>query len=287
MLIRHLDYFVTLAEEAHFGRAAELCGISQPALSQAIRKLEEDLGAPLIVRGQRFEGLTAEGEKVLAWGRQILSDYGSLRADLGGRRKGGLTGVLRLGVDAAAMPLMPAFCERFETRNPLARIRIDGLSPPQILAGIGDSTLDGGFGWATGAAGLRAVPLWPQAIVFACRSDHPFASGEDIALRDAATQPLCNLPDLPVILPPATRPMICSDLSAVLAHLRTGRWCALVPAGIAALLSDPDDIRLLAITDTGPAQRIGAFVPVRPLQSPMVRAFAETIDAMAPPDPAA
>ncbi len=113
MLIRHLKFFVTLAEEQHFGRAAEQCSVTQPTLSQAIRKLEEDLNLSLIVRGHRFLSLTAEGEKVLRWGRQILADYESLHDDLRGRKKGGLTGTLRLGVipGALAISLLAALTE--------------------------------------------------------------------------------------------------------------------------------------------------------------------------------
>src|ERR1700689_4870294 len=97
MLIRHLFYFVTLARERHFARAAAACNVAQPTLSAAIRKLEDDLGARLVIRSHRFAGLTPEGERVLAWARQILSDYSSLREDLSTLRRG-LVGTLRLGV---------------------------------------------------------------------------------------------------------------------------------------------------------------------------------------------
>jgi Bacterial regulatory helix-turn-helix protein, lysR family len=67
MLVRHLSYFVTLARERHFARAAEACNVAQPTLSAAIRKLEEDLEARLVIRSHHFVGLTPEGERVLAW----------------------------------------------------------------------------------------------------------------------------------------------------------------------------------------------------------------------------
>ncbi len=285
MLIRHLDFFVTLAEEAHFGRAAELCGVSQPALSLAIRKLEDDLGTPLILRGQRFHGLTAEGEKVLLWGRQILSDYGNLRSDLSGRRKGGLTGELRLGVAAPVMPLIPGFCEAFETRNPLSRIRIETLSPAQIEAGLADFTLDGGFCWLPArrakADQTRQIPLWQSQLRFACRADHPFAQGGPISLSDVATQPLCLIADMP--LPPglARRPAIlCSGLDTVLTHLRNGGWCSLVPDSFAALLPEGDEISLIPLTDAPEPVQIGGLLLRREPQSPMVRAFDETLTAL-------
>lgn len=112
MLVRQLSYFVTLARERHFARAAEACNIAQPTLSAAIRKLEEDLDAQLVVRSHKFVGLTPEGEKLLIWGRQILTDYNSLREDLSGLRSG-LTGTLRLGVIPAAMPMVALLSASF------------------------------------------------------------------------------------------------------------------------------------------------------------------------------
>ena len=286
MLIRHLEFFVTLAEEGHFGRAADLCGVSQPALSLALRKLEDDLGMPLILRGQRYQGLTAEGEKVLLWGRQILADFGNLKADLSGRRKGGLTGTLRLGVSPAAMPLLPQFCDCFERRNPLARIEVAMLDQSQIEAGLTDFSLDGGLGWlptrSTKADQMQRVPLWQVGLAFACRADHPFASGGPISLADAATQPLCQIADLAHPLREARQPAIlCAGLDAVLAHLRSGAWCALVPTSLAHLLAEADDLRLIPLTDphAGPLPMGGSLVGRAP-QSPMVRAFADALTGL-------
>ena len=102
MLIRHLTYFIALAREQHFARAAEACNVTQPTLTAAIKKLEEDLGVRLVIRDHRFVRLTEEGEKLLLWGRQILVDYGSLKDDLAGLSRG-LVGTLHLGVIPAAM----------------------------------------------------------------------------------------------------------------------------------------------------------------------------------------
>src|SRR3546814_9214961 len=102
MFILQLAYFVTLSKERHFARPADASPITQPTLAAAIRKLEEGLGVPLVARGHRFTGLTPEGEKLLAWSRQILTDYQSLINDLAGARTG-LVGELRFGVIPAAM----------------------------------------------------------------------------------------------------------------------------------------------------------------------------------------
>ncbi|MFZ0693530.1 MAG: LysR family transcriptional regulator, partial [Alphaproteobacteria bacterium] len=70
--LRHFRYLVALASEKHFGRAAKRCNVSQPTLSAAIRQMEAELGVPIVERGQRFQGLTPEGQKVLDWAHLIL-----------------------------------------------------------------------------------------------------------------------------------------------------------------------------------------------------------------------
>lgn len=70
MLFRQLEYFVAVAREQHFARAAKACYVSQPALSAAIAKLENELGVSLINRGHSFGGLTPEGERLVIWARR-------------------------------------------------------------------------------------------------------------------------------------------------------------------------------------------------------------------------
>ena len=70
-MIDRLEMFVALAAERHFGRAAEVCGVTQPSLSAGIRALEDQLGVQLVYRGSRFQGLTPEGQRVLDWARRI------------------------------------------------------------------------------------------------------------------------------------------------------------------------------------------------------------------------
>lgn len=294
MLIRHLDFFVTLAETRHFGRAAELCGISQPALSLAIRKLEDDLGSSLILRGQRFMGLTPDGEKVLVWGRQILAGYGNLRDDLSGRRKGGLTGQLRLGVIASAMPLLPLFSARFEERNPMASIAVTLLPPEGIADALADFTIDGGLTWIEGGPSVRSaasgpvitsIPLRQDRLIFACRSDHPFASAPVLSWRDAATQPLCLTPDAlagPLAargLKPAIR---CASLDAVLAHLRAGLWCAVVPESFRQMAGPGDDLAFCSLTTPEVAPTLGLRLALREPQSPLVQALHDVALSLQP-----
>ncbi|MEC9462732.1 MAG: LysR family transcriptional regulator, partial [Pseudomonadota bacterium] len=87
-MIDKLEFFIALARQQHFGRAAEECGITQPTLSAAIRQLEEQLGVVLVVRGSRFLGLTPEGQRVLEWARRIVGDTRTMREEMRAARRG-------------------------------------------------------------------------------------------------------------------------------------------------------------------------------------------------------
>ena len=100
-------YLVALAKERHFARAAASCNISQPAMSAAIRQLEEELGVMLVERDKRFNGFTPEGQEVLLWARRMLADEESLRQGIHNAQRS-LTGNLKLGVIPSALPLVPA-----------------------------------------------------------------------------------------------------------------------------------------------------------------------------------
>ena len=82
MFIRQLYYLTALSKEKHFARAAEVCHVSQPTLSAGIQRLEEELGVAIVKRAQRFEGFTAEGERVLAWAQHIQANWDGLKQDV-------------------------------------------------------------------------------------------------------------------------------------------------------------------------------------------------------------
>jgi DNA-binding transcriptional LysR family regulator len=241
MLVRHLSYFATLARERHFARAAELCNITQPTLSAALRKLEEDLGAPLVVRNQRFIGLTSEGEKVLAWSRQILTDYTSLRDDLSGMKRG-LTGTLHLGVIPAAMPAVAFVTARFCERHPAAKVEIQSMTSRAIQNALDRFEIDGGMTYLDNEplANVRRVALYREHFVFAVRREHPLAGRQEMSWSEASKQRLCLLSEdmqnrriidtlahsVGVVIQPE---IVSNSYLAVCAHLRQGRWASIVP----------------------------------------------------------
>lgn len=130
MLFRQLEYFVAVAQERHFARAAEKCYVSQPALSSAIAKLERELNVTLINRGHSFEGLTREGERLVVWAKRILAEHAAFKAEVDAVRSGitdasarhgshrvndgipGAVGVLLGAPVGEGASLFPAGCDR-------------------------------------------------------------------------------------------------------------------------------------------------------------------------------
>src|SRR6185369_12588318 len=94
-LIDKLELLLALAKERHFGRAAESCGVTQPTMSTSLKQLEEILGVILVQRGSRFQGFTAEGERVLDWARRIVGDARAMRQEIKGL-KDQLSGEIRI-----------------------------------------------------------------------------------------------------------------------------------------------------------------------------------------------
>src|SRR5215470_494269 len=97
-----LEFLLAVARERHFGRAAEVCGVTQPTLSSGIRQLEESLGVLLVHRHSRFHGLTPEGERVVEWARRIVGDTRAMRQELEAL-KHGLVGHLRIAAIPTAL----------------------------------------------------------------------------------------------------------------------------------------------------------------------------------------
>jgi len=285
MLVRHLLFFVTLAQERHFKKAAEACNITQPTLSAAIRKLEEDLGATLIVRGHRYLGLTPEGEKALAWGRQILADYESLRDELHGTRKG-LTGTLRLGVIPAAMPSVSFLTERFCERHPEVRVDIRSVTSRAIQRGLDDFEFDGGLTYLDNEPleNVDRTPLYREHYVFVCQPDHPLADSKTVSWARAVQEPLCLLSEdmqnrrilngIAASVGLTVAPSIVSNsFLGVCAHLRNGVWCGIVPHTFFYIFGPASGLMSIDLAEPTVEHAIGLVLSARSPRSPMASAL--------------
>lgn len=141
--LRHLRYFLAVAEEKHFGRAADRLHMAQPPLSSQIKQLETELGIVLLERTTRKVELTDAGALLMERARQILADVEAMKSDVAevGR---GAAGVLRIGfAGTATYRLMPEIVRVARERLPLVRLQISGeLLTPQMEAGLLENRLD-------------------------------------------------------------------------------------------------------------------------------------------------
>jgi DNA-binding transcriptional LysR family regulator len=272
MLLRHLSYFVTLARERHFARAAELCNVAQPTLSAAIRKLEDDLDVRLVLRDHRFVGLTPEGEKLLAWGLQILADYNSLRDDLTGLQRG-LTGVLRLGA------------------VPAATVEIQSMTSRAIERALDAFEIDGGLTYLENEplANVRRVPLYRERYVFVAHRDRIKTINQTITWREAASHRLCLLGEdmqnrrildkIASTIGIAIKPEIVSNsFLGICSHLRHGEWASIVPHTFFYAFGITPRLVVLDLVEPSHSQAIGLVLSDRNPPSPMVGALLGSIE---------
>lgn len=180
MELRHLRYFVTLAEELHFTRAARRLGMAQPPLSQQIRQLETELATPLFERGTRRVALTEAGRMLLPEARAALAQ--AARAETVARRAGrGEIGELRVGLFATA-PLLPEFTRAvlaFRTRLPDVHLALTESPTLEQIEALRSGQLDAGFlrcpSSADIPADLEAVEMAREPLIVLLREDHALA----------------------------------------------------------------------------------------------------------------
>ncbi len=242
MLFRQLEYFVALAREQHFARAAAACYVSQPALSSAIHKLEQELKVTLIYRGHTFQGLTPEGERLVIWARRILSEHDSFKAEVQAV-KSGLTGTLRLGTVPTASTTAALPIEAFAAVHPLASIRLQTrLSSDELVRMIAEFELDAAIMGRDPAdeAGLETVTLYEEEYLLVVPRELLPDRASTMAWTDAHRLPLVLLDQRMhsrrvvdqafaahgVVIEPQVETDSVASLHAL---VRTGRWASIVP----------------------------------------------------------
>lgn len=285
MFVRQMHYLVALSREKHFGRAAEACHVSQPTLSAGIRKLEQELGLPVVVRGHRFLGFTAEGERVLAWARQIAADYESLRQERADP-SGGLSGTLRVGAIPAATAAAPALLAPFRDRHPEVKVQMLTLSSAAIQRGLDELDLDAGITYLENEPlnRVRRVPLYTERYVFVTRADDPLARRRSIRWAEAAGQPLCLLtPDMQnrriidhvmteagLVSQPAIET---NSFMGVWSFVRRGPWTSIVPEASFQGLGDAADLVAVPLVEPVHVQPVGLVLSDRDPLSPVAAAL--------------
>lgn len=205
-VLASMRYLAALNEHRHFGRAAQACHITQPALSNALRALEGEFGVLIVKRGRAFEGFTVEGEAVLATAQRMLQEQELLRERL--RSEAGQPrGRLRLAAVPTGMTILSRFAIALQKRHPGVAPTVVSLSSLEIETALDSMSLDLALGY-TDRTRVRHVSLavWPQCIETyylvqrkpgPVRPGRAVRIGEPVGWAEAATLPLCLLtPDM-------------------------------------------------------------------------------------------
>ena len=156
-------YLAALEQHRHFGRAAAACHITQPALSNALRALESHLQVAIVRRGRQYEGLTPEGEQVLASAHRMLREQETLEQELASGL-GLPRGRLLIGAVPTALPVAARFAARLVQQHPGIRPQVRSLSSQQIETGLEDLSLDLGLGFTDRVAAHARLKVWPQYV---------------------------------------------------------------------------------------------------------------------------
>ena len=190
--LRHLRYFVAVAEELHFGRAAERLGIQQPPLTQQIQRLEAAVGAPLLVRRPRVR-LTPAGEVLLAHARRLLAQAGR-GVEEARRAARGQAGVLTVGFAASTLPTLLAGAIRaFRDAAPGVELRLRELPSAAQGAALRDQAIDLGVSREPAAEeGIAIEVLLEEELVAVLPPGHPLAGKGDIPLAALAAEPFVH-----------------------------------------------------------------------------------------------
>lgn len=265
--IKQLRYFEALARHRHFGRAAEACGISQPALSVQIKELEAMLGATLVERGARQVGLTRLGEALFARARRILTEVGEL-GDLARSASGPFTGQLRLGMIPTIAPylLVPVISE-LGTQMPGLELQPRETVTRRLIADLLDAQLDAAIvALPISEPALEEYPLFDEDFVLVrpqTEAHAPVPSPDKLqqmrlllleeghCFRDQALS-YCAVNDAP----PRTL-MEGSSLSTLVQMVGAGLGVTLIPEMAVALETRLAPVSLARFPAPAPARRIG------------------------------
>ncbi len=293
MLFRQLEYFVAVARERHFARAADACFVSQPALSSAIAKLERELNVTLINRGHSFAGLTPEGERLVVWAKRILAEHDSFKTEVLAMQSG-ITGTLRLGTVPTASLITPLPVAAFCSAHPLAKVQVSsGLSTTELHQRLRDFEIDAAIGFfgEDDQQAFEISPLYEERYVLLVPENMLPAGGRPPSWAEIAQLPLVLLtPEMRVrrIIDQAfaendvvAGPQIETDsVASMHEYVATGMWASIVPH---TWLRTPPPPRTAVVNLVDPAPRAQLVVATNGglPGSPIARAFAAAARGLA------
>ncbi|KAM3100511.1 LysR family transcriptional regulator [Phormidesmis sp. 146-12] len=195
MELRHLRYFVTLAEELHFGRAAERLHIAQPPLSHQIRQLETELGFSLFYRTKRTVQLTDAGQTFLIESQRILNQLEHAIA-AGQQVSRGEIGQLTIGfVSSAAYNVLPPILQTFRAQVPGVTLELHELTSAQQIQWLQEGRIDIGlFRPPFANDGCQVETIFQESLMVALPQTHPLTQQKRVSIRSLIREPFIVFP---------------------------------------------------------------------------------------------
>jgi DNA-binding transcriptional LysR family regulator len=284
-MIDKLEFLIAIAQEKHFGRAAEKCGVTQPTLSAGIKQLEDALGAMLVRRGSRFLGFTDEGERVLEWARRIVGDVRALKQDVEALKRG-LTGHLRIAAIPTALPMVAALTAPFHRRYPEVRYTVLSRTSEEILHLLSNLEIDIGLSYIDNEplGKVSTIPLYQEKYCLLTTNDSEPSLRDSVTWAEVAHIPLCLLTgdmqnrriiDRQLQQAGATASaMLESDSMIVLfAHIQTGNWAGIMPEKLTGIFGLGPHVRAIPIVEPDTIYTIGLIARPREPMTPLVAAI--------------
>lgn len=292
-MLDKLDFLLALAQERHFGRAAEACGVTQPTLSAGVKQLEEVLGVRLVERGSRFHGFTPEGDRALEWARRIVGDARAMRQDIDALKRG-VVGHLRIAVIPTALPMVPQLTTPYRAQHPDVRFTILSSTSLEIGTALDNLEIDAGVTYLDNEpiGRVSAVPIWREGYRLITSADGPLGDRETVTWRDVGRVPLClltpNMQNRRIVetllreAGSAPAPTLESNSTVVLlSHVRTGAWSSVLPQSFGDAMGLPPNIRSIPIVDPEVVHTVGLVVPHRDPTTPATTALIAIAKALA------
>ena len=273
--IRDMQLLVALERHGHFARAADDCGISQPAFSARIRNLELDLKSSIVLRGNRFMGFTPEGEIVLTWARKLLEDVDGMKQELTAARSV-IEGSLRIGVIPTALAFAACLPAIIRVDQPKLKVEIVSASSVEIKRGLDNFSFGAGISYIEDALPptITSSHLYDEEYVLLAPSHMVDDKKDEISWHSAADLPLCLLSksmrnrriideifsDINVNVDPVLET---NALTVSLAQVENGTAATIAPRIMVEIFGVGSNIKALDLVEPNIQKPIGLFLPHR------------------------
>jgi DNA-binding transcriptional LysR family regulator len=275
----------SLARHRHFAKAAADCGISQPAFSMRIRKLEDKLGVPIVRRANRYQGLTSEGEFLVVRARRILEEARALEQEFKAAR-GEIVGTLVLGVVPTAASYAARLAIHLHRVHPRIVMRIETASSLSIQQRLDEGTLDAGLTYGDSIIKdlVTVETLYEESYVLLAPVEMVAGHSGPISWAAVAELPLSLLePSMQnrrildrMFAELALKPRIVAETNGFLTSMvmaREGLAATLVPKVLVTSLGAMEGTVVLHLDDPQLSKPICLASPVRQSEMPVVRAL--------------